>query len=693
MSIEPLDNVDAKRFVVVVALFVLTLFASMKSLQHANVDTVICLRMTAPLILSFLDYFFLGRSLPSFTSLFSLMAVTVSFSIFFASGIESNATAVTWLSIWYAGLLFESVYVKHVVTQQKLTTFSQSFYQNVLSIPPLVILVASTEHGNLNSIQNCSYSCQLTILSSCILGLGMSFLSFLLRKLVSATSFTMVGNICKLATIAVNLLIWDKHANSTGTISVTLCIIASAFYEQAPLRKDVELGSGSKQVGKRTKTYLQLTAAAIILLGVFGSLTLFSGDRALDYLQPTRVVSIKGVSGEVFSGEKVRIYRSSITQFPFSPSISAFSDGGTGCDNWAVCTTIFEVSEAVRDVCHRFENMCLVVVSDRKTPTDYDVSGACTFILLSVPRQQQLSRMSAFADGVPWNHFGRKNLGYLFAIANGAQSVWDFDDDNLLLTSDILSNTEYFASESPATEKLLTVEATAIALNPYPLFGAEQFSWPRGFPLDLINDDSTRPTSEHLFETSARLSNVGVVQALANKDPDVDAIYRLQRELPFDFHGWSEPSRFFLVPSATFIPWNAQATLFTSREILWALYLPMSIHGRVSDIWRSYIVQRLFRNICYTVTFATQPLVVQDRNEHSYLGDFAAEQDLYQKSGKLLEFLDHWNSSAVLLTDQIRHLYVELYERRFVEEQDVTMINLWLLELDTMNYNFPSLCV
>ena len=35
-------------------------------------------------------------------------------------------------------------------------------------------------------------------------------------------------------------------------------------------------------------------------------------------------------------------------------------------------------------------------------------------------------------DALPWNHFGRKNVGFLYAILHGAEIIWDFDDDNLL---------------------------------------------------------------------------------------------------------------------------------------------------------------------------------------------------------------------------------------------------------------------
>ena len=41
------------------------------------------------------------------------------------------------------------------------------------------------------------------------------------------------------------------------------------------------------------------------------------------------------------------------------------------------------------------------------------------------------------------------------------------------------------------------------------------------------------------------------------------------------------------IPSHAVTPYNAQATLHF-YEAFWALYLPVTVAGRVSDIWRSY---------------------------------------------------------------------------------------------------------
>ena len=50
-------------------------------------------------------------------------------------------------------------------------------------------------------------------------GLGMSYFSFLSRAMVSATYFTVIGNMCKLLSVVINILLWDKHVRSSPHLS------------------------------------------------------------------------------------------------------------------------------------------------------------------------------------------------------------------------------------------------------------------------------------------------------------------------------------------------------------------------------------------------------------------------------------------------------------------------------------------
>jgi hypothetical protein len=110
-----------------------------------------------------------------------------------------------------------------------------------------------------------------------------------------------------------------------------------------------------------------------------------------------------------------------------------------------------------------------------------------------------------------------------------------------------------------------------------------------------------------------------------------------------------------------FSPFNAQATLFM-KSAFWSLLLPISVHGRVSDIWRSYIAQRLLWEYESSISFLP-PMVIQHRNAHEYLADMQAETDLYFKTNALISFLESWKPKGTSFEKKLLKLFVELYER------------------------------
>ncbi|CAN0509198.1 unnamed protein product, partial [Ectocarpus sp. 8 AP-2014] len=73
------------------------------------------------------------------------------------------------------------------------------------------------------------------------------------------------------------------------------------------------------------------------------------------------------------------------------------------------------------------EDWCVVVVGDQNGPAEYNVEGV---IYLTPQDQEQLPYR--IVSLLPWNHFGRKNIGYLYAVHHGATVIYDVDDDNAL---------------------------------------------------------------------------------------------------------------------------------------------------------------------------------------------------------------------------------------------------------------------
>ena len=76
---------------------------------------------------------------------------------------------------------------------------------------------------------------------------------------------------------------------------------------------------------------------------------------------------------------------------------------------------------------------------------------------------------------------------------------------------------------------------------------------------------------------------------------------------------------------------------------------------------------------------------------HNYLGDMSAEVPLYLQSGALLETLVRWDSDSRYLPMRLQALYVAMYERGFVELDDVIGVQLWLSALAEIGYTLPEL--
>eukprot|EP00906_Rhabdomonas_costata_P020517 RCo029880 len=350
---------------------------------------------------------------------------------------------------------------------------------------------------------------------------------------------------------------------------------------------------------------------------------------------------------------------------------------GPRCEKWVVVTTIWKPSRALKQAA-ALPNWCMVVVLDKKTPTPFELPSPDRVVILGVNDQTNLPYR--IIPHLPWNHFGRKNVGFLYAVAHGAKVVYDCDDDNEL----IVENDPKKSIPLELDNELRVTAPLLETFNPYPVFG-NQGGWPRGFPLDQIQNATTRSVKP--LPRGSPLRHPPVHQSLVNNDPDYDALHRLTRPLPVTFT--SGPA--VVVAPGTFVPYNAQATLHF-YEALWGMLLPITVHGRVSDIWRSYVVQRLLWDIGdgSGVVFRP-PWVTQIRNAHNYLADFDSELPLYQKAPALIKFLARWRSDEPTLPLRFLRLIVDLYEHNIVELGDVIVARDWIRDLVTAGYVFPKL--
>jgi hypothetical protein len=237
---------------------------------------------------------------------------------------------------------------------------------------------------------------------------------------------------------------------------------------------------------------------------------------------------------------------------------------------------------------------------------------------------------------------------------------------------------------------IYSIDSSHHLLNPYPFFKpvdrseTAQFVWPRGFPLEFIKDVDTFEFNNR-SRVPAEDANIAVYQSLADLDPDVDAIFRMTRQLPVFF---SETQQILVSPVGSFAPWNAQATIFAPAAFM-GLFLPVSVTGRVSDIWRSYISSRMMWACGYQVAF-TSPFVNQFRNPHNYHVDFKDELDLFNVSNQfILELMSSQKYNSI--TDMYLGFISILVQNGFLQKIDLELASLWIQDLQSAGYAWPEI--
>jgi len=304
----------------------------------------------------------------------------------------------------------------------------------------------------------------------------------------------------------------------------------------------------------------------------------------------------------------------------------------------------------------------LLIVGDAKGP---DPHGFDVGRLITIQEQRQLP--FSLARALPENHYARKNLGYLMAMAGGASCIYETDDDNAPLDS-WRTRHEHVTAEPVRPRPWVNV---------YRLFSPETHIWPRGFPLELVGD---RTTWEHV-ETAAEPRRAPVQQGLANGSPDVDAVWRLVLDRGEPVSLGSDATRAFALPRATWCPFNSQSTWWWP-DAYPLLYLPSLCSFRMTDIWRSFVTQRCLWELGCELVFVA-PEVFQERNPHDLMRDFSDEVAGYEHNRRLCALLEQTSleqgpgSAAV----NLRACYETLVAAGLVPAAELALVDSWIADL------------
>ncbi len=310
-------------------------------------------------------------------------------------------------------------------------------------------------------------------------------------------------------------------------------------------------------------------------------------------------------------------------------------------NNYCIITTINSPTKAIEKLYEHFGNR-LLIVGDKKTPEDWVYKGI-----------RPMMEKKIYA---PDNSYARKNLGYMTAIQNKADLIYETDDDNipkgnfkirtLKTKATHTSNDNWCNVYQPLTSGLI---------------------WPRGFPLSLVKD------KPKIFELNEE-KECPIQQGLADISPDVDAIWRLtdNREVYF----WLIKSIYL---KETWCPFNSQSTWWFP-EAFPLMYLPVTASFRMCDIWRSFVAQRCLWELGKGVAFHSPSEVCQERNKHNLMADFKDEIPGYLNNDGIIAALNSvvLHDDKYMICENLLTCYEVLVNEGFLAYKELSSVKTWI---------------
>jgi solute carrier family 35 len=226
----------ASWFFLCVFLQFITIGANMMSLHLIGVDRVILLRVFAMFPIAIGDWLFNNRHLPSANSWTCFACLGA--AVFFVFGSEHESLSlggVGWGLAYFVFITTDQVLLKRFTKAVVMNDSDRTFWMNLFGAPIAVVAFFITGESKSASLWELSPSMVSSIALSCILGSGISFTAWGLRRRASAVTFSLIGVVCKIGSMGLNFLFLE-HLSPASLLIITLGIVSTYFYEQAPER-------------------------------------------------------------------------------------------------------------------------------------------------------------------------------------------------------------------------------------------------------------------------------------------------------------------------------------------------------------------------------------------------------------------------------------------------------------------------
>lgn len=168
-----------------------------------------------------------------------MIVIILGFFLYCFHDISFNFFGYLWL---FVNLISTSVNIlssKMLLSNTGMNIISMSYYNNLLSLPPLLILVIFEHHEFTNfgrTLSNFTFDAHGVILLSCFIAFCLSLTGFLVIKQVSATSYIILNNLNKNVSIIIGVIWFNQYISNLGASGVVLSLVGGWLYSFARLR-------------------------------------------------------------------------------------------------------------------------------------------------------------------------------------------------------------------------------------------------------------------------------------------------------------------------------------------------------------------------------------------------------------------------------------------------------------------------
>jgi hypothetical protein len=244
-DIQPFCRATALKWMPCALLFCVNLFSSLQSLVFISVPTFTVLRNTQPILAVLMDSILRGGRTKS-ESIGYLVQILVGAVLYCSHDIQFQPRGYFWAAVHVCSMTYYSILVKIKCSSLGLSAKDMSYYNNVLSVPGLVLvgvfqyLFHNSQDGHVvYDFFSCGSRiwCWPVLLCSCVCGYCVSVSGFQAQQVMSPISWLCLNNFSKVPAILISIVLFGGHFSTAMVHGMGISIFCAYFYSVASKQK------------------------------------------------------------------------------------------------------------------------------------------------------------------------------------------------------------------------------------------------------------------------------------------------------------------------------------------------------------------------------------------------------------------------------------------------------------------------